>query len=66
MKRIPKVDNVTLQKLHEQGLSDKELSQYFNVPNQWISIKRRKLNLIENKNSTKLKNLNNEEHEIAW
>jgi len=64
MKRIPKVDNVTLQKLHQQGLSDKELSQYFNVPNQWISIKRRKLNLIENKNSTKLKKLNNEEHEI--
>jgi recombination protein RecA len=53
-----------LKSLHSQGYTDKQLSIYFNVPNQWISIKRRSLNLIENKKSTEIKELSETENQI--
>lgn len=59
-----KVNNEKLKELHLLNYTDRELSKYFNCPNQWISIKRRKLDLIENKSSSLIKELTNEEEEI--
>jgi len=59
-----KVNNDLLLQKHIEGLTDKELSEFFNVPNQWISIKRRKIGLVENKKSTLIKSLTPKEEQI--